>query len=484
MTGRLLKYTSLSRIFKDAGKSNGSEKGKRPKKPTNEERIMNEKETMEYIEELKKYGSVPGLANIRNLCEKLGHPERELSFIHIAGTNGKGSTLAFLSEILKCAGYKVGKYVSPTIFDYRERIQVNDRMISKRALAQGMTLCREICEELVAEGQPHPTAFEIETALAFWYFREQKCKIVVLETGLGGEMDATNIVTNTLAEVFTSISLDHMGILGSSLAEIAAVKAGIMKKGSVAVTTTQDPEVMEILKFRAEKEGIPLVEASPLQARQVKSSLNGQTFSYEEFSKVQISLLGRYQIQNAVLALETVRVLRGKTLHGHAISIPDKAVMQGMKNAVWPGRFQIVAKKPFFIADGAHNRDGAAQLAESLRYYFPQKRLIFIMGILRDKEQEEIVKATVPLADQVFTISTKGPRGFSAIELAEICSRYKTGVTAADGIREALELAYLMASQEDVIVAFGSLSFLGELLPQVEQMTAQKAKKKGSLFNV
>lgn len=445
---------------------------------------MNEKETMEYIEELKKYGSVPGLANIRNLCEKLGHPERELSFIHIAGTNGKGSTLAFLSEILKCAGYKVGKYVSPTIFDYRERIQVNDRMISKRALAQGMTLCREICEELVAEGQPHPTAFEIETALAFWYFREQKCKIVVLETGLGGEMDATNIVTNTLAEVFTSISLDHMGILGSSLAEIAAVKAGIMKKGSAAVTTTQDPEVMEILKFRAEKEGIPLVEASPLQARQVKSSLNGQTFSYGEFSKVQISLLGRYQIQNAVLALETVRVLRGKTLHGHAISIPDKAVMQGMKNAVWPGRFQIVAKKPFFIADGAHNRDGAAQLAESLRYYFLQKRLIFIMGILRDKEQEEIVKATVPLADQVFTISTKGPRGFSAIELAEICSRYKTGVTAADGIREALELAYLMASQEDVIVAFGSLSFLGELLPQVEQMTAQKAKKKGSLFNV
>ena len=237
---------------------------------------MNEKETLTYIEELKKYGSVPGLANIRNLCEKLGHPERELSCVHIAGTNGKGSTLSFLSEILKCAGFKVGKYVSPTISDYRERIQINDRMISKRALAQGMTLCREKCEELVAEGQPHPTAFEIETALAFWYFREQKCKIVVLETGLGGEMDATNIVTNTLVEVFTSISLDHMGILGSSLSEIAAVKAGIIKKGSIAVTTTQQPEVMEILKFRAQKEGVALIEASPLQAGQVKSSLNGR----------------------------------------------------------------------------------------------------------------------------------------------------------------------------------------------------------------
>ena len=347
-----------------------------------------------------------------------------------------------------------------------------------------MTLGKEKCEELVAEGQPHPTAFEIETALAFWYFKEQKCKIVVLETGLGGEMDATNIVTNTLVEVFTSISLDHMGILGSSLSEIAVVKAGIMKKGSIAVTTTQQPEVMEILRFRAQKEGVALIEAAPVEAGQVKSSLNGQTFSYKEFSKVQISLLGRYQIENAVLALEAVRALRTQTLQGHPITIPDKAVLQGMKNATWPGRFQIVAKKPVFIADGAHNRDGAARLAESLQYYFPQKRMIFIMGILRDKEQEEIVKATVPLADQVLTISTKGARGFSALELAEICSRYKERVTATDGIQEALELAYLMASPEDVIVAFGSLSFLGELLPQVEKMAAQKAKRKGSLFNV
>ena len=305
-----------------------------------------------------------------------------------------------------------------------------------------------------------------------------------METGLGGEMDATNIVKNTLVEVFTSISLDHMGILGSSLSEIAAVKAGIMKKGSSAVTTTQQPEVMEVLRFRAKKEGVPLIEAAPLGAGQIKSSLNGQTFSYKEFSKVQISLLGRYQIENAVLALEAVRALRTQTLQGHSITIPDKAVLQGMKNATWPGRFQIIAKRPVFIADGAHNRGGAARLAESLQYYFPQKRMIFIIGILRDKEQEEIVKATVPLADQVLTISTKGARGFSALELAEICSRYKERVTATDGIQEALELAYLMAAPEDVIVAFGSLSFLGELLPQVEQIAAQKAKKKGSLFNL
>ena len=167
---------------------------------------------------------------------------------------------------------------------------------------------------------------------------------------------------------------------------------------------------MEVLRFRARREDVPLMEAAPLEAGQVKSSLSSQTFSYKEFSKVQISLLGRYQIENAVLALETIRALRMQTLQGHPIIIPDKAVLQGMKNAVWPGRFQIVARKPIFIADGAHNRDGAARLAESLQYYFPQKHMIFIMGILRDKEQEEIVKATVPLADQVLTISTKGAR--------------------------------------------------------------------------
>ena len=425
---------------------------------------MNEREIWEYIEELKQYGSVPGLDNIRNLCERLGHPERELYFIHIAGTNGKGSTLAFLSEVLKCAGYKVGRYISPTIMDYRERIQVNDRMISKRALIQGMTLCRTICEELTAEGKPHPTAFEIETALAFWYFREQKCQLVVLETGLGGELDATNIIENTLVEVFTSISLDHMGILGKSLYEIASVKAGIMKKNSVAVTTTQAPEAMEALKSRALKEEISLLEAPVTLAGKVKSNWNGQTFSYKEFSKVHISLLGRYQIQNAVLALEAIRVLRESKLKGQPIRIPDRAVMEGMEKAVWPGRFQIVSKKPILVADGAHNRDGAKKLAESLEYYFPGKRLIFIMGILRDKEQEEIVKATVPLADQVLTISTKGSRGFSALDLAAICTHYKEKVTATDGVFEALELAYLLAKPEDVIVAFGSLSFLGEVL--------------------
>lgn len=444
---------------------------------------MNEKETMEYIEELKQYGSVPGLDNIRNLCAKAGNPQEELRFIHIAGTNGKGSVLAFVSEILKCAGYRVGRYLSPSVMDYREKIQVNGRMITKKALAEGMTLLRGYCEELVREGKNHPTVFEVETALAFWYFQQQKCDIVVLETGLGGELDATNIVTDTLVSVFTPISMDHMGILGRTLPEIAAAKAGIMKKGAVAVSAKQPPEVFEVLRKRAEKLSVPLYVAEPEQINGRGSKLSGQKFAYKEFRDLTISLAGRYQLTNAALAIEAVKALRSRR-GGTEWAVSDETIRKGLEEAFWPGRFQVLAKKPYVIADGAHNRDGAKQLAESLRYYFKDRRLIYIMGILRDKEQEEIIKATAPLSELILTISTKGERGFSSYELAELCRSYQPNVTAMDGLQEALEAAYLLADKESVIVAFGSLSFLGELIPLVDKTASQKAGKKGSMWNV
>lgn len=444
---------------------------------------MNEKETMEYIEELKQYGSVPGLDNIRNLCAKAGNPQEELRFIHIAGTNGKGSVLAFVSEILKCAGYRVGRYLSPSVMEYREKIQVNGRMITKKALAEGMTLLRGYCEELVQEGKNHPTVFEVETALAFWYFQQQKCDIVVLETGLGGELDATNIVTDTLVSVFTPISMDHMGILGRTLPEIAAAKAGIMKKGAVAVSAKQPPEVFEVLRERAEALAVPLYVAEPEQINGRGSKLTGQKFTYKEFRDLTISLAGRYQLTNAALAIEAMEALRSRRGETEW-AVSDEAIRKGLEEAFWPGRFQVLAKKPYVIADGAHNRDGAKQLAESLSYYFKDKRLIYIMGILRDKEQEEIIKATAPLSELILTISTKGDRGFSSYELAELCRLYQPNVTAMDGLQEALEAAYLLADKESVIVAFGSLSFLGELIPLVDKTASQKAGKKGSMWNV
>lgn len=434
-----------------------------------ERKDMSFQETMEYIESLGQYGIVPGLTNMENLCEKLGHPENSLKFVHIAGTNGKGSVLSLISETLKEAGYKVGRYISPTIFDYRERIQINGKFITKKDLAREMTMMRDICRQLTREGKPHPTAFEVETALCFHYFAQKKCDIVVLECGMGGLLDATNVIQSTLVSVFASISYDHMAVLGKTLGEIATVKSGIMKPGAVAVALKGEPEVEEVLQRKALEVRIPLTFADPAKAAGIKSSLEKQSFSYENYKKLEITLAGRYQISNAVLALETIKALREA-----GFSISENAVRRGFLNAVWPGRFQVIGKKPYFIADGAHNRDGAAKLAESVRFYFTNRRIIYIMGMLRDKEQEEVLKITAPYAEQILTVPTRGSRGLSSYDLACMAREYHHQVTSLDSVQEAVELAYLMADKDTVIIAFGSLSYLGELITLAEGISAEK----------
>lgn len=436
------------------------------------EKIMTWPEAMEYVEELRKYGSVPGLANMENLCEKLGNPQKELSFIHVAGTNGKGSVSAFIFEILRAAGYRVGRYISPVIFDYRERIQAGGRLIAKKDLCRLMTEMKKLCGELVAEGKPHPTAFEIETAIAFEYFREKKCRLVVLETGLGGALDATNIVTNTVAAVFTSISFDHMGVLGDTLTKIAENKAGIMKPGAFAVALKGKSEVTAVLEKRAKELAIPLTWVDVREARGIKRSLERQAFSFGEYKNLTVSLPGSWQVENAMVSVQVISGLRKS-----GFSIPDMAVYRGLRDTFWPGRFQVLSSKPYVIADGAHNRDAAARLAETVGFYFTNKRIIYIIGILRDKEQDEILKVTCPLAEQIFTISTGGERGLSAYDLACMARKYHQSVTSADSVEEAVELAYLLADEETAIVAFGSLSYLGNLIKAVENVSAKRGGK-------
>lgn len=431
----------------------------------NEENLQEEmsyRETMDYIDSLSVYGSVPGLTNISNLCKKMGNPQDELKFVHIAGTNGKGSVLCFISTILKEAGYKAGRFLSPELFEYREKIQVNGRMISKKDLCIYMTKMKKICEQLVEEGAPHPTLFEIETALAFLYFKEKKCDIVVLETGMGGELDATNIIKNTLVAVFVSISFDHMAFLGNSLAKIAGAKAGILKQGCTTVTIRQAPEVMQVLADKCREKDIELVEADPACAVHIKSSVEKQKFTYKGVKDISIRLPGRYQIDNGVLALEVIKVLEKR---GYSIS--ESALYRGFAKAVWPGRFEVICKKPLFIADGAHNKDAAVRLADSIGFYFTNRRIIYIMGILRDKEQEEIIKATCSYADQILTVPTRGARGLSSYELACQVCRFHHNVTALDSVEEAVELSFLLADKDTVIIAFGSLSYLGHLIRTV-----------------
>ncbi len=421
---------------------------------------MNERQVMEYMEQVSAYGIVPGLDSIRELCRELGDPQKELRFVHIAGTNGKGSVSAFLAEILKCAGYRVGRYLSPTLFQYRERIQVNGSCITKAALGRGVERIKGICDGMVARGLSHPTPFEIETALGFLYFREKACDVVVLETGMGGLLDATNIVENTLAAVLTSVSMDHMQFLGDTPEKIAFQKAGIIKRGCRVVSAVQRKEVMEVIRAGAEAMGCPLQAVKPEMLSHVRYGLEKQSFDYGGLKKLELSLAGKYQIENAALAVETVEALGEQGL-----SVSEEALRLGLSRTEWPGRFTLIGKKPYFIVDGAHNEDAAVRLAESLEFYFTNKRVIYIMGVLKDKEYEKIIASTHALADQIITVTPPGnPRALPAYELARAVAEVHCDVTAADSLEEAVEMSRLLAGKEDVIVAFGSLSFLGRLM--------------------
>ena len=350
---------------------------------------MKEQEALDYIESLSGLGIVPGLDSIQELCGRLGNPQDDLKFVHVAGTNGKGSVSAYIATVLKCGGYRVGRYISPTIFQYRERIQVGNRCITKEALGRLMEQVKQVCDEMVEEGLSQPTPFEIETALGFLYFREKKCDIVVLETGMGGLLDATNIIQNTVLAVLTSVSMDHMKFLGKTLAEIATHKAGILKAGCRVVSIRQSREAMEVIEKRAAQLGCPLTVAEPSKASGVKYGLEKQRFTYGGFSGLEISLAGKYQIENACLALEALRVL-GEC----GFSVNERRLRQGFLETKWPGRFTVIGKKPYFIVDGAHNEDAAKRLAESVEFYFTNKRIIYIMGVLKDKEYEKIIALT------------------------------------------------------------------------------------------
>ncbi|MBR6325701.1 MAG: bifunctional folylpolyglutamate synthase/dihydrofolate synthase [Lachnospiraceae bacterium] len=436
---------------------------------------MTESEAMEYVEELGRAGITPGLERIRELLRRMGDPQDRLRFVHIAGTNGKGSTLAYVSTVLGCAGYRVGRFLSPTIRTYRERIQVGRQPITKAALCEGLELIQEHIRAMQAEGLGSPSLFEAETALGFWYFLQKGCDIVVLECGMGGEQDATNVVETAVVNVLASITMDHMAFLGDTTAAIAEQKAGIFRRGVPVVTASQLPEVMEVIRRRAEELNAPVHVADAAEAKHVKYGLAKQTFDYKGYKKLEIALAGSYQIDNAVLAVEVIEALREE------FKISEQALRKGLRETQWPGRFTVLEKKPVFIADGAHNADAARRLAESLDFYFTNKRILFIMGILKDKEYRKIIEITAPYAAQIFTIRTPGnPRAMDALELAREVREVNPNVTVADSVEEAIELTHLMAAPEDVIVAFGSLSFLGSVLDYFEKKDSGRSKAKRS----
>jgi len=426
---------------------------------------MTYKEAKDFLEGCNQYAGELTLKPLQEMLRRLGNPENSLSFVHIAGTNGKGSVLAFVSTVLQTSGYRVGRYLSPTIFSYRERMQVNGEPISQEDLIRLTKQIQETGKQMLSEGLGHPTMFEAETALAFLYFAEQKCDLVVLECGRGGLMDATNVISHPLLCVFTSISMDHIGVLGNTLEEIAENKAGIIKAGCTVVTIKQKPDAMRAISKHAEDLGCEVILADPSLAVHQKRGLFEQSFDYKEFKQVKISLSGEYQFMNAALSIEVLLALQKREYQ-----ILEDDLRRGMQATVWDARFTVIAKEPLFIIDGAHNPDAAQKLKETIENYLPGKRLIFIIGVLSDKEYEVVVQKTVPLASEIITIMTpNNPRALSAEKLAETIKKYNSHVQPAKDIGQAVSRAYQLAKKDDVILAFGSLSYLGELAKYVQK---------------
>ena len=427
---------------------------------------MNYEEARVYLDNVAKYGSVLGLDAMRELLRRLGNPEKGRKIVHIAGTNGKGSVLAFLSTVLTESGYRVGRYISPTLFSYRERIQVDGEYIEKEPLARLVTRIREASEAMDRDGLRTPTAFEIETALGLLYFAEKKCDIVVLETGMGGRDDATNAIAEVMMEIFASISLDHLGVLGNDLTEIAECKADIIRKNSLVISAFQKEEAAEVLKRTAAERNAKLITVDPGQISDVKYGYEEQSFSYGAEKNIRIHLAGAYQIENAALAWEAVQGLRSL-----GFRISDEAFRRGMEKTVWRGRFTCLHREPLVIMDGAHNEDAAKKLAASIETYFPGRKISYIMGVFKDKEYEKVIRITAPYAAKVTAVETPGnPRALPKEELKKVWETFGVPVTTADTIAEAVKENITSAEKEEIILVFGSLSFLGEAEKAVKEL--------------
>lgn len=419
---------------------------------------MDYKKARSYIDEAQRFGGEISLKAITRFLEYLGNPQDDLKFIHIAGTNGKGSVGAYLESVLREAGYRIGRFVSPTLYEYRERIQINGSYIREEDFGRLMDPIAAALGQMEKNGEEMPSPFEIETGLSFLYFREEKCDLVLLECGMGGEMDATNVIKNTELAVITSISLDHMEYLGDTIEEIARQKAGIIKPGATVVTCLQQPQAAVEIEKACKKYRNLLAVGKYYDGKVLESDLEHMTFTYAGMT-ITIHLAGAHQLENAIVALCGVMALNDR---GYEIS--EEQIVQGFAKARWSGRFTVLQKEPYFIVDGAHNPDAAKKLKKSLKMYFPGKRMIFLMGVLKDKQYDEIAAILAPMADTVITMETvDNPRALSAVELADTVKKYNSHVRIAQSLEDAVEQGFALAEKEDVIVVFGSLSFTGEI---------------------
>ncbi len=428
---------------------------------------MNYTEALEYIHSINWTFCKPGLERIEKLCAALGNPEKKLRFVHVAGTNGKGSFCSMLDSVLRAAGYKVGLYTSPYIKVFNERMRVNGENISNEALARMTEKVRPIADSM----EDKPTEFELITAIAFLYFAEENCEVVVLEAGMGGRLDSTNVIDTSILSVITGISLDHTAFLGDTVEKIAAEKAGIIKKGVPVLFGGLDESCASVISEKAKEKSSALYRPDYSKIENLSSTLRGTRFEYKG-REVKLNLLGLYQPRNASLVLEAIELLKSC---GMAIS--DSAIREGLEDAKWSARFEIINHLPLIIFDGAHNPEGIASAVESVKHYFGSEKVIVVSGVLKDKDYNYIAGRLSEISVAAYTITPNNPRALPGEDFASLLSSLGVDAIANGSIGDALKRAVERADKNgEAIVCLGSLYTYVDVSRELEKLDLAKRR--------
>lgn len=420
---------------------------------------MTYEQAINYVNSFLKFGINPGLERIKFLLEMLGDPQKKLKFIHVAGTNGKGSTCTFISSVLKASGRNTGLFISPFVLDFRERFQINGNMISKEEFVDILEYIIPFVKKM-PKNENELTEFELITVIALVWFERKNCDVVILEVGLGGRLDATNVIDNALVSVITAISYDHMNILGTTISEIAMEKAGILKPdGTVVLYPKQEKEAFFTVKNIAENLKNKIIIPDLNSLSNMKFDLSGTGFTYMN-EAYEVKLLGEHQIYNAITAISVARELSNMGL-----KISDKDIKFGLVNAKFYSRLEIISKKPLVILDGAHNLDGARALAEAIELYFSKKRVIAVVGMLKDKEVSKVLRVIVPLVSEFILVQPDNPRAMDKFELNELVKSFNAKSAVAEDLPSAVELAFNKLDDDSVLLVFGSLYLASQIRP-------------------
>jgi folylpolyglutamate synthase/dihydrofolate synthase len=429
---------------------------------------MTYEEALNKINSLLRFGMKPGLERIRKLLGLLGSPQDGLKFVHVAGTNGKGSTCALIASVLQKSGYRTGLFISPYVTDFCERMQIDGEMIPHTELAELVEKTMPVVERMAANGE-EITEFEFITAIAVQWFARRRCDVVVLEVGLGGRLDATNVIQKPLVSVITSISLDHTAILGDTVDKIAYEKCGIIKEGGATVCyPDQPPEALEVIRSTAAERHNRFFLASMDSVKQLSGDLNGTMLEYRGMS-VRLPFLGDHQVKNAVTALAALEAVKEE-----GFSIPDSGIAAGFSSAAFPARLEVLSLDPTLILDGAHNPGGTAALAAAVRTYLGGRKVVAVMGMLADKDVDSALRNLAWLFSNVVTLTPPNPRAMSAGELAERWTALGTMSRPMEHVDDALETALRLAGDGGAVVICGSLYLAGEVRPRAMELLKAK----------